>query len=394
MSEPGPAAASADSALAAVQDAYNFLELLQPTNTAQAWESFESSGFAAPPGFKYPQIDIDFDGLRRKIDGVEFDEVEDPGLLYFLESKREELRLELQLLSSRGTRGFLAESIRLYGPVQQSDIHEAELILERLHPDDAEGSGAEPKPTRVLGTDECRKMVEQELALYREKDPSFEGRIEERPDQDGFLAEKGVLIFPSDMSLPPERARALTQHEIGVHIVTYHNGTRQPLELLSRGLSSYDELQEAFGALAEHFAGGFTATRLRTLAGRLVAARMTEQEVHFVDVFRRLTRDHGFSAKAAFHITARVHQSGGFTRDQIYLRGLIYLLRYLEAAGPLQPLYIGKVGHREIPIIRELRRKEILREPPLRPRFLDMEGSEQKLRRIREGMEISELVNA
>lgn len=233
--------------------------------------------------------------------------------------------------------------------------------------------------------------MEDELEYYQSRDSSFSAEVRVRSDHQGFMAEQGDLLFPEDIELPAQWAIALAQHEIGVHIITYHNGSKQPLGLLRSGLSSYDEVQEAFGAFAEHLVGGLTATRLRTLAGRVLAARMTEQRTHFVDVFRRLTREHGFSDSAAFGITARVHQSGGFTRDQIYLRGLRYLLNYLGSGGELEPLYLGKLGHAEIPIIQDLRRRGDLREPPLRPRFLDMEEAAEWLKRLRRGASLLEL---
>lgn len=90
---------------------------------------------------------------------------------------------------------------------------------------------------------------------------------------------------------------------------------------------------------------------------------------------------------------ARVHQSGGFTRDQIYLRGLRYLVRYLGAGGELEPLYLGKLGNAEIPIIQDLRRTGVLREPPLMPRFLEMEGSAERLKQLREVRSLVSLVD-
>ena len=323
--------------------------------------------------------------LRDRLDRVELDGIEDPALLYLLTAKRDELDLELRLLERRDTPSFLAASIRLFGPVQQELIREAESILDALDPD----AGADPGPD--LGPEEVRRLAQDELDHYRGRDSSFSAEIRES-DESGFLAEEGNLMMPRDVRLPETRARALAQHEVGVHLVTFHNGLKQPLRLLSSGLSSYDELQEAFGALAEYLVDGLTAPRMRTLAARALACRMTEQQRPFVDIFRRLTRDYGFSESGAFHITARVHQSGGFTRDQIYLRGLVYLLRYLSAGGSFEPLYLGKLGHAEVPLIHDLRRRGRLREPPLRPRFFDMEGSRERTERLRQGLGPLELL--
>lgn len=384
--EPTSAALAADRELCAIQESYEFLSLLQPTNVDAAWERFEATGFDHEPEFEYPALEIDTGGLRRRLDTLALEGVEDPSLLYVLSAKRHELNLQLTLLERRNSPAFLAASIELFGPVDQTDIDSAEDVLASLEP------ATSGELDGVLDADEIRSMAEEELDYYRSRDSSFSCRLEDRSDQDGFMASEGNLLFPAAVRLPRGRAVALMQHEIGVHLVTYHNGCKQPLRLLRSGLSSYDELQEAFGALAEHCAGGLTPARMRTLAARVLAARMTEQQMHFVDVFRQLTREHGFTESGAFRLAARVHQAGGFTRDQIYLRGLSYLLRYLAAGGELEPLYLGKLGHAEIPMIQNLRRTGLLREPPVIPRFLEMEAADERVQRLRDGMTLVDLV--
>jgi uncharacterized protein (TIGR02421 family) len=375
-----------DRALARIQSQYEFLTLLAPCNLDEVWEEFRSGGYERTPRFDHPPIEVDPDALRRKLAHLDLSPVEDPGLLYFLSSKRHELDQELALLQARDSPAFLALSTSLFGPVQQENVHQAERLLEALTPPESPGSQEE------LDTEECRRCAEEEMEYYRSRDGSFAARIEVRPDQEGFMASGGSLLFPEEIRLEPRRARALLQHEIGVHIVTHHNGSKQPLTLLTSGLASYDELQEAFGALAEYLVAGLTAVRMRDLAARVIAARMAEERTHFVDAFRRLTRDYGFSEFGAFSIVARVHTCGGFTRDQIYLRGLVYLLRYLRSGGELEPLYLGKVGHEEIPIIQDLRRRGVLREPPLKPRFLEMEEAGERLDALRRGISLRDLV--
>lgn len=384
--EPSEAALRVDRELEEIQASYDLLELLRPINLDEAWEEFRSGGYEDEPHFEYPGIPVDPSGLRERLHALDFSGIDDSSLLYFLTAKRDELELELRLLGTRNRATFLAGSIRLYGPVQQELLRAAEEILESVDSGDGARAG------EMLSSEEVRGLVDAELEHYHSMDSSFSAQVRVRSDHEGFVAEEGDLLFPEDIELPARRARALVQHEIGVHIVTYHNGVKQPLRLLRSGLSSYDELQEAFGALSEHLVGGLTAARMRTLAARVLAARMTEHRTHFVDIFRRLTREYGFSDSGAFHITARVHQSGGFTRDQIYLRGLRYLLNYLSSGGELKPLYLGKLGHAEIPIIQDLRRRGVLREPPLRPRFLEMQDSAERLERLRERRSVVALV--
>ena len=79
-------------------------------------------------------------------------------------------------------------------------------------------------------------------------------------------------IFQVIIKLNANETIALMQHEIGTHVLTYYNGKQQPLKLLSIGLTDYDTLQEGLAVLSEYFVGGLTGNRMRTLAGRVVAA--------------------------------------------------------------------------------------------------------------------------
>ncbi|MHB1169460.1 MAG: tyrosine/phenylalanine carboxypeptidase domain-containing protein, partial [Longimicrobiales bacterium] len=170
------------------------------------------------------------------------------------------------------------------------------------------------------------------------------------------------------------------------------NGSAQPLEQLSLGLAGYDELQEGLAVLAEYLAGGLNRTRMRLLAARVVAARSVEDGASFIDTFRLLRDDYGYTNAGAWHVTLRVHQSGGFTRDFIYLRGLIGLLELLREGVELEPLYIGKIAQKHIPIIEELRHRRILREPPLTPRVLEDSAARERLDAVRRGITLTEMI--
>src|SRR5690606_12827809 len=109
-----------------------------------------------------------------------------------------------------------------------------------------------------------------------------------------------------------------------------------------------------------------------------LAVASVEDDAEFIDTFRMLRDDWGFSAAAAFDVTSRVHQSGGFTRDMIYLRGLMRVLHLLREGTPIETLYMGKFAAKHIPILNELLQRGVLREPPLRPRVLQVPGAGER----------------
>src|SRR5690606_41819883 len=109
--------------------------------------------------------------------------------------------------------------------------------------------------------------------------------------------------------------QALIQHELGTHLLTYFNGSQQPLTQLSTGLSDYDILQEGVAVMSEFFSGCLSVNRLRTLAGRVVAGKALLEGGNFNTIFQLLFDHHGFSQEHAFNITSRIMQGGGFLKD-------------------------------------------------------------------------------
>jgi uncharacterized protein (TIGR02421 family) len=207
------------------------------------------------------------------------------------------------------------------------------------------------------------------------------------------MVSEGNLLIGETLMLDPSRVEALIHHEVGTHVLTYVNGAAQPLEQLSLGLADYDELQEGLAVLSEYLVGGLNALRMRLLAARVLAARSVEEGGEFVDTFRLLTREYGYSPGGAWHITTRVHTCGGFTRDFIYLRGLVELMEHLRGGGELEPLYVGKIARKHIPVIEELRHREVLHDPPLLPRFLDDPEARDRLAAVRDGISLTQMVS-
>jgi hypothetical protein len=120
---------------------------------------------------------------------------------------------------------------------------------------------------------------------------------------------------------------------------------------------------------SEYLVGGAHPSRMRVLAGRVVAVRALVDGAPFVEGYRLLTGEYGFAPSTAFTICMRVYRSGGLTKDAIYLRGLQDFLAYLRAGRDLEPLLLGKLAIADVPAIEELRWREYLKPPRLIPRF-------------------------
>jgi uncharacterized protein (TIGR02421 family) len=206
------------------------------------------------------------------------------------------------------------------------------------------------------------------------------------------MVSRGSVLVGDETRIPVSRVDALLQHEVGTHVLTYVNGRAQPFQQLYTGLAGYDELQEGLAVLAEYLVGGLSRPRMRTLAARVVAVRRMLEGASFVEVFRELDRDYDFEEKAAFTAVMRVYRGGGFTKDAVYLRGLVRLMDYLKRGGEFEPLFIGKIHAKHIPFVDELTWRKVLVPPPVRPHYMARETTSQRLDRLRNGLSVRDLI--
>lgn len=380
------AASRVDRELAAVASAFDLLLMVSPVNTDRAYRAFRRSKYATPPSLAYRHLDVDPTALKRALYAIPIERVEDPALESIFREKQRELSLQLDLLSDRGSPRFLHGGIALYGAVDSAMVATAQDALGRISP-------AEPRrPGTMVGAVEFAARASAEVEKYRQVHPDVGAQVRIRDDVTSLVVSRGNLIVGSAMRFSEDRVDPLIQHEVGTHVVTFWNGMAQRIRLLSVGLAGYDELQEGLAVLAEYLVAGLTGPRLRTLAGRVIAARAVSDGSEFVDTFRLLTEDHGFAPLTGFRIAARVHRGGGFVKDAVYLRGLQQVVEYLGDGGRLDTLLVGKISVGHAPVIEELQRRRILVTPPLRPHYLDHPDTHYRLERLRSSTDLVSLV--
>lgn len=372
--EPLPATARyVDDEMAGISRSFDWLKAVSPLGTQTLWEEFRAGGCRTAPRFRYPQPEIDIAATRERLLALPIREIELPVFEALLAEKQHELDRHLELMELRGTSGFMQVSIDLFGEAAPELYAEAQHILEAVEPDRA-------GKTDFVDTAHVVAAAEAQFRHYRDQCPDFSAEVEISDDiTAGLMVSKGKLLVTEDLRVPRERLDALLHHEVGTHILTFHNGGHQPLKQLQFGLAHYDELQEGLGVLAEYLSGHLSALRLRILAARVVAVRMLTDGASFAEVFHTLHSRHGFSGRAAFVVTARVFRGGGLTKDVVYLRGLRDLIRYLREGHSFEHLFIGKFSLSELPALRKLRKERQLVPPALLPSYLHDAEAQQRL---------------
>lgn len=374
-----------DRRLAEVSNAFDFLLLVSPVNTEAAWVKFKRQRFERVPTLYYRPLSIDPANHKHKLFEISIDSIEDPTLAYLFREKRSELDRQISMLADRGTKDFLFGSMQVFGDVSETLFQTAQAILNTT-PSRQQSSNSH------LTAPAFAKKALAEIEYYRERYPAMTSGVNIRKDISGLMVSRGKLLVGTTLKIPEKRVQALLQHEVGTHIVTYFNGRSEPFKQLYSGLAGYEELQEGLAVLAEFLVDGFSVMRLRMLAARVIAVRSLTQGASFIETFRELTRNYRIKQRTAFSITVRVYRGGGLTKDAVYLRGLLELLNYLKKGGDLDPLFVGKISMHHIPIIKELQFRKVLQPPPLRPRYMEFQETAKKLKRLRNGLSVMDLI--
>ncbi len=371
-----------DRELADIALGYRFLLDVTPVNLIDARRRFLDRG--TPPEFRYRPLEDDVDVVANRLANVDTHAVEDTTLSHLLQAKHREVGLQIEMLRCRGSTDFLPLSTELYGAVSPILLAAAEQLLDEIAMPPRDGD-------RSVDAVTFAQLAEAELDRYRQALPDLDVHVEVRDDGTGVMVTNGDILIASTASVPASGVTGLLQHEVGTHVVTFVNGTHQPLRLFAAGLAGYEETQEGLAVLAEHLVGGLSAARLRQLAARAAAVHQMVEGASFADVHRALT-GYGVPRVSAFNIAARVFRAGGLTKDAVYLRGLIDLMAHLKAGGNLDVLWLGKMALADAPLVEQLTSRGVLHEPVLRPRYLDDPAAQARLRQAGAATSLVDLI--
>ncbi len=378
-------ARSADRRISAISENMDFILRVTPVNSTEEWEKFQRNRFLKLPDFTYRLISLDPEIEKRKLFNIPIENVEHPTLAFLLRDKRMELEKQLIMLEERGTGKFTHTSGSVYGYVEDDVKKTAISLLSDEVPNEQE----EYETINAVG---FARAAEAELDKYRPFFPNLCLTVKIKDNVNGLIVSGPELSVGKHLQISESRLNALIQHEVSTHMLTYCNGHMQPLELMYAGFAGYEQTQEGIAVLSEYLVGGLDINRLKLLAARVIAVDALIKGADFIETFNLLHKDFGFKGKTAFTISMRVHRGGGYTKDAIYLKGLMEVMRFIEKGGDLSRLYGGKFALKHLPLIEELTHLRILQQPKL-PAYLLTEEAEEKIKRIKNGMQLKDLVN-
>lgn len=370
-----------DRRLSEVSGMLPMLQLLTPINVTEQKKAFLERRVVEPE-FTYRDLP-DLSALGDELGAINPEEATDPVLVHMIRGTHRELERRIELLGARNTDRFLLAAIEKWGHVDQTLVELAERVLEEVPPG--------PPADEYVHAHELAGMATIELDHYRKSFPELATLVHVSELAAGVMVENGDLFISTETSISSDRVVQLLHHEIGVHVLTFVNGSVQPIRMLSLGLDGYEETQEALGVLAEYLGGGLRPKRLRAFALRVMAAQSVSRRDSFAQTYE-LMMSLGAGRNRSFNTTMRAHRSGGMTKDALYLGGITRLLTFIQEGGDLDSLLVGKISLADGPLVVDLLERNVLIEPPLRPRFLDSDQAPEQLARIEDGAGVLELV--
>lgn len=173
----------------------------------------------------------------------------------------------------------------------------------------------------------------------------------------------------------------LLQHEGLIHIGTNYNGKAQNrFPVLGEAHPGNARTQEGLAVFAEFISGALDPARLKRLANRVIAIDMAEDGADFIQIYNffreRGATDEPFEAfESARRVVrgGRVEGGAPFTKDSVYLGGLLDVHNYLRTAvrtgdaAYIRLLFVGKIDLGDLEAMKMLRANDLIREPKYLP---------------------------
>ncbi len=314
------------------------LNYVNPNNIETEKAKFFDSKYLTDPKFTYPKRDFDKFSLHKEFFALKIDDIEDERLRDFYEDIIYFYSGLIQCIETIGKgKRFYYNSLRSFGTPTENDVENAKFIL-HFDSEDENDSLFQPKYSASESHQFFREYSKNYDFSYEIKNSSTMGAI-------AMVSNTAqALVLNENHTFSQNEINILTNHEIGVHMVTTMNGMLHPLKIFSHGFPNNEETQEGLAVFSEYMSGNLTIKRLKELAYRVLAVDSLAKGYDFSRTFRLLHNGYDLDREQAFYITVRAHRGGGFTKDYLYLTGLKKIYNYHSEGKDLSLLLTGKVS--------------------------------------------------
>lgn len=318
-----------------------------PAGLERTFLAADARGKATLPRVEYPKHD--FSDVRAELSAiVSAADADHPLGEYLIESARS-WEIAAALLECLGTPEVTAHSVALFGEPDEALPGDGPSTREAARhfisiADELDQELMSPAETVQISA------TALSLQLQRDLDDYFDRRVIEvvlDPDLIAKAAAGATRIrLRSGAAFSDYDRNQLLQHEAFVHSITALNGREQAV-LPSLALSSprITATQEGLATFAEQITGSIDIGRMKRLSLRIEAVAMTLDGADFIEVYRYFLAA-GQSREDSFASAQRVFRgvpaTGGaaFTKDTVYLRGLVGVHTFFRWALRAQKLHL------------------------------------------------------
>ncbi len=344
-------------------------------------DAFLKSGCATPPRPTYPKIDPN--PSRERVAAARAFISGSSPVHRWLARFADVTEDTASLLSAIGTRDFYARSSGLYGspatPIADGKRTALDLAkrLDELLADFE--IGARLEPPEILSAAEIKRRLDETL-------PAHFGNAAPRVDVTRNVSGKAAagrdyIKLREDAMFSDLDVTQLLQHEAFVHIATGKNGLAQDgFAILAESYPGNAKTQEGLAVFAEFISGALDPRRFRRLADRVIAIDMASNGSDFIEIFNFFReRNKSDAPFEAFESARRVFRGGvleggaPFTKDSIYLGGLLEVHNFLRAAVKsgdadlIHLLFVGKIDLVDLEAMKMLRDEGLISAPRFMP---------------------------
>ena len=232
------------------------LRYINPLNIEHEKKQFFSSKYNYEPKFKYPKINFNGYKLHRLFFSQRLERIEDDDIRQLYEDIIYEYSGLIECIETIGQgRKFYYNSLKSFGTPPEKDIDNAKFILRF----DDEDFSEDMLP--MYNVDEAKAYFEEYSKRY-----DFKYKIKFSTNISAaamVLNNTQTLVLRKNHKFSKNQLEVLTNHEVGVHMVTTFNGLSQPLKVFSNGLPNNVETQEGLAVYSEYMSGCLTLKRLK-----------------------------------------------------------------------------------------------------------------------------------
>jgi len=324
------------------------LNYINPLNIESEKKQFFTSKFKYNPDFHYPKLKFNGYKLHRLFYSQRLERIEDDDVRQLYEDIIYEYSGLIECIETINQgKKFYYNSLKSFGTPTEVDIENAKFILRF---DDSE---FDEDMLPMYNVEDAKAYFEEFSKRY-----DFEYKIKLSTNISAaamVLNNSQTLVLRKNHKFSKNQLKVLSNHEVGVHLVTTFNALEQPLKVFSNGFPNNVETQEGLAVYSEYMSGCLTLTRLKELAYRVIAVDSLIKGYTFADTFDLLVNQYKLNKNKAFVITLRVHRGGGFTKDYLYLSGLKKVFQFAKPSTEnLNNLLTGKVSLEYLHTVKKL----------------------------------------